>query len=43
MARIMVVGGGPAGLAAALQLAANHQEVILVEKEETLGGSPQRF
>ncbi|NLW44920.1 MAG: CoB--CoM heterodisulfide reductase iron-sulfur subunit A family protein [Syntrophomonadaceae bacterium] len=43
MARIMVVGGGPAGLAAALQLAANHQEVILVEKEETLGGSPRIY
>lgn len=40
MARILVLGSGPAGLASALHLAANHQEVILVEKEERLGGSP---
>ncbi len=43
MARIMVVGSGPAGLAGALHLAANHQEVILVEKEERIGGSPRIY
>ena len=43
MARILVLGSGPAGLASALHLAANHQEVILVEKEERLGGGPRIY
>jgi len=43
MARVMVVGGGPAGLASALHLAARNQEVILVEKDEQLGGSPRLY
>jgi heterodisulfide reductase subunit A len=40
MARVAVIGGGPAGLASALYLADRNQEVILVEKDERLGGSP---
>lgn len=36
----LVVGAGPAGLSAAHSLAAAGQKVILVEKEETLGGAP---
>ena len=43
MARVVVVGGGPAGLASALHLAARGQEVILVEKDEKLGGSPRVY
>ena len=37
---ILIVGGGPAGLAAAQSLATFGQACILVEKEETLGGAP---
>jgi heterodisulfide reductase subunit A len=37
---ILVVGGGPAGLAAAHALATIGQRVALVEKEERLGGAP---
>jgi len=37
---IMIVGGGPAGLAAAHALAAFGQPCILVEKEDRLGGAP---
>jgi len=37
---ILVVGGGPAGLSAAHSLASIGQKVVLVEKEETLGGAP---
>lgn len=36
----LVVGAGPAGLAAAHSLANVGQKVILVEKENTLGGAP---
>ncbi len=43
MARVMVIGGGPAGLASTLHLAARNQEVILVEKDEKLGGSPRVY
>ncbi|MGD8562748.1 MAG: hydrogenase iron-sulfur subunit [Desulfarculaceae bacterium] len=35
---VMVVGGGPAGLAAALEAANSGQQVCLVEKEAQLGG-----
>jgi heterodisulfide reductase subunit A2 len=37
---ILVVGGGPAGLAAAQALAAVGQRAVLVEKEPRLGGAP---
>ncbi len=36
----LVVGAGPAGLATAHSLASVGQKVVLVEKEETLGGAP---
>ncbi|MBT6883099.1 MAG: FAD-dependent oxidoreductase, partial [Rhodospirillaceae bacterium] len=36
----LIVGGGPAGLAAAKALANVGQDVTLVEKEESLGGAP---
>ena len=36
----LVVGGGPAGLAASHALATVGQPVILVEKEDALGGAP---
>lgn len=37
---VLVVGGGPAGLSAAHALAAVGQSVVLVEKEDRLGGAP---
>jgi len=37
---ILVVGGGPAGLSAAHSLASIGQKVVLVEKEDRLGGAP---
>jgi len=37
---ILVVGGGPAGLSAAHSLASIGQKVVLVEKENILGGAP---
>lgn len=37
---VLVVGGGPAGLAATKSLAAVGRSVTLVEKEEILGGAP---
>ena len=37
---ILIVGGGPAGLAAAQALSAVNQRVVLVEKETRLGGAP---
>ncbi len=36
----LVVGGGPAGLAAAHSLASIGKKVVLVEKEDRLGGAP---
>ncbi len=38
--RVLVVGGGPAGLAAARSLADIGESVTLVEKESVLGGAP---
>jgi phytoene dehydrogenase-like protein len=35
---VVVVGGGPNGLAAAIELARSHCSVLLVEARETLGG-----
>ncbi|HLS86522.1 MAG TPA: FAD-dependent oxidoreductase [Burkholderiales bacterium] len=40
MKPVLIVGGGPAGLAAAQALAAVGQRSILVEKEARLGGAP---
>jgi heterodisulfide reductase subunit A len=37
---VLVVGGGPAGLSAAHALASVGQRVVLVEKEDRLGGAP---
>ena len=37
---VLIVGGGPAGLAAASALTAVGQRVVLVEKAERLGGAP---
>ena len=37
---ILIVGGGPAGLAAAHALARVGQRSVLVEKEDRLGGAP---
>ena len=37
---ILIVGGGPAGLAAAHSLASVGRSSILVEKEDQLGGAP---
>ncbi len=37
---ILIVGGGPAGLAAAHSLASVGRSSILVEKEDRLGGAP---
>ena len=37
--KIIVIGGGPAGIEAANQLAQNNCEVILLEKENQLGGN----
>ncbi|MCB1516777.1 MAG: CoB--CoM heterodisulfide reductase iron-sulfur subunit A family protein [Hyphomicrobiaceae bacterium] len=37
---VLVVGGGPAGLSAARALADAGQKVVLVDKEDRLGGAP---
>ena len=37
---ILIVGGGPAGLAAATALSSVGQKAIVVEKEQRLGGAP---
>jgi heterodisulfide reductase subunit A len=37
---ILIVGGGPAGLAAAHSLASVGQKAVIVEKEQRLGGAP---
>jgi len=40
---VLVIGAGPAGLKAALALAAASRKVVLVEKMPMLGGMPVRF
>ena len=37
---VLIVGGGPAGLAAAHSLATVGRECVIVEKEDRLGGAP---
>ena len=37
---VLIVGGGPAGLAAAHSLSAVGKECVIVEKEDVLGGAP---
>ncbi len=37
---VLIVGGGPAGLAAAAGVASAGKNVVLVEKEDRLGGAP---
>ena len=41
--RVMVVGGGIAGIESALQMADAGYEVILVEKEDSIGGHMAKF
>jgi len=41
--RVMIVGGGIAGIEAALQIADAGYEVVLVEKEESIGGHMANF
>ena len=36
---VIVIGGGPGGTAAAMQLAANGKNVLLVEESGKLGGA----
>lgn len=40
---VLVIGGGPAGLSAAKELANMGVNVILVEREAFLGGTPKRL
>jgi heterodisulfide reductase subunit A len=40
---VLVLGGGPAGLSAAGELAALGAPVVLVERESYLGGNPKRW
>jgi cation diffusion facilitator CzcD-associated flavoprotein CzcO len=37
---VLIIGGGPAGLAAAHSLASVGKECVIVEKEDKLGGAP---
>jgi heterodisulfide reductase subunit A len=41
--RVMIIGGGIAGIEAALQIADAGYEVVLVEKEESIGGHMAKF
>ena len=41
--QVMIIGGGIAGIEAALQIADAGYEVILVEKEESIGGHMAKF
>jgi len=41
--RVAVIGGGPAGLAAALKLSEGQVSVLLIERDDRLGGRPIEF
>ena len=43
MSEVVVLGAGPAGLAAALELAKQGVDVVLVEKESRVGGNSGSF
>jgi len=43
MKRVMVIGGGPAGLSATKELSSLGMEVVLVEKDPQLGGTPKKL
>lgn len=43
MSRIAVIGGGIAGCTAAAELAAAGQQILLVEKEDSLGGNIKNY
>src|SRR5512138_3548546 len=40
--KVLIIGGGPAGLEAARSVADLGAEAILIEKRERLGGTPDR-
>jgi heterodisulfide reductase subunit A2 len=40
--KVLIIGGGPAGLEAARSVAEIGGEAILIEKRERLGGTPDR-
>src|SRR5512144_2711144 len=40
--KVLIIGGGPAGLEAARSVAELGGEAILIEKRERLGGTPDR-
>src|SRR5512138_1803118 len=40
--KVLIIGGGPAGLEAARSVADLGEEAILIEKRERLGGTPDR-
>ncbi|MFK8036755.1 MAG: 1-hydroxycarotenoid 3,4-desaturase CrtD [Crocinitomicaceae bacterium] len=43
MSKVIVIGGGIGGLATAIRLAAQNKEVVLFEKNKTLGGKLAEF
>ena len=43
MSRVIVLGGGPAGLAAALELAERGIQVTLLERQDRVGGNAGSF
>ena len=43
MSRLIVVGGGPAGMAAALAASGEGAEVLLLERNEKLGKKLYRY
>ena len=41
--KVLVIGAGPAGLSAAKELANLGVNVVLVERESYLGGTPKKY